>query len=125
MRHILLLASLVLLPVAVTAAPAAETVVTLSNFNFAPSEIALHAGVPTVLRLTNSGGGGHSFAAPAFFAAARLDPSSAPLVHEGKVEIPGHSTVSIALTPTAGRYPLRCSHTLHGAFGMKGVITVS
>lgn len=80
--------------------------------------------VPPVLRLTSSSAGGHSLAAPAFFAAARLEPSSELLVQNGKIEVPGHSIVRIALTPVAGRYPLRCSHTLHGASGIKGEITV-
>lgn len=124
MRRFLLPTCLVLMPVAAAAAPSTGTSVELSNFKFAPSDVVLRAGVPTVLRLTNNGGGGHSFAAPAFFAAARVDPSSALLVHDGKVEVPGHATVSISLTPAAGRYPLRCSHSLHSAFGMKGVITV-
>jgi plastocyanin len=77
-----------------------------------------------VLQLRNNSSGGHNFTAPAFFAAARLDPSSVGQVHNGKVEIPGRSTVQVRLTPAAGRYPLKCSHTLHAAFGMKGSIIV-
>lgn len=98
--------------------------VTMTNFRFSPATLQLAAGAPTVLRLRNDAGGGHNFAAPAFFAAARIDPASAGLVHNGRVEVKAHSTVDVALTPEAGRYPLKCTHTLHSSFGMKGSITV-
>jgi plastocyanin len=102
------------------------TVVTvqLANFNFTPAQLALRANTPTVLQLRNNASGGHNFSAPAFFAAARIDPASAALVRDGKVEIPGHTNVQVVLTPAAGQYPLKCSHTLHSAFGMKGTIFV-
>ncbi|MGN6155706.1 MAG: cupredoxin domain-containing protein [Sphingomicrobium sp.] len=103
--------------------PAAVTV-TMENFRFEPNGIELKAGVPTILHLVNAAGGGHSFSAPQFFAAAKIAPASQGLVHDGTVEVPKHSAVDVALTPAAGQYPLRCSHTLHAAFGMKGTITV-
>lgn len=105
------------------AQPAAATV-ELANFSFTPAQLQLRANTPTVLQLRNNSSGGHSFSAPAFFAAARVEPTSARLVHDGKVDIPGHSTVQVELTPAAGQYPLKCSHTLHSAFGMKGTIIV-
>jgi plastocyanin len=112
----------------VFAAPAvgqpAITPVELSNFKFAPAQVDLRANVPIVLRLHNASSGGHSFSAPSFFAAATLDPASARLIHEGKIEIPAHATVEVALTPATGRYPLKCSHLLHSSFGMKGTISV-
>lgn len=103
--------------------PAAVTV-TMQNFRFEPNAIQLRAGVPTILHLVNNAGGGHSFSAPQFFAAAKVAPASKPLVRGGTVEVPKHSAVDVALTPAAGAYPLKCSHTLHSAFGMKGTITV-
>jgi len=98
--------------------------VTLSNFKFQPQALQLRAGVPTVLHLVNTAGGGHNFTAPEFFAAARVAPSSQAYVRQGKVEIPKHSAVDVLLTPAAGQYRLKCTHTLHSAFGMKGVIVV-
>ena len=54
----------------------------------------------------------------------RLRLDSAALVHNGTVEVKGHQSVDLSLTPAAGTYPLKCSHTLHAAFGMKGTIRV-
>ena len=106
-------------------APQPATVsVTLSNFSFNPAELQMRAGVPTVLHLVNTAGGGHNFTAPEFFAAAKVAPASKALVREGKVEVPKHSAIDVTLTPAAGQYPLKCTHTLHSAFGMKGTITV-
>jgi plastocyanin len=103
-------------------APAPRVVeVRLSNFDFSPSEIALAAGRPMVLRLVNTGGGGHNFSAPQFFAAAAG--VSGP-VRRGTVEVPGHQSVDISLTPARGTYRLKCTHTLHSAFGMNGEISV-
>jgi len=105
-------------------APAAaqQTVeVRLSSFDFAPSTITLAAGQPVVLHLVNSGSGGHNFAAPEFFAAA--DGVSGP-VRDGIVEVPGHRSVDVRLTPARGTYRLRCTHTLHSTFGMRGTIVV-
>jgi plastocyanin len=103
--------------------PVAATV-TMENFKFEPATVQLKAGVPTVLHLVNDAGGGHSFSAPQFFAAAKIAPTSQALVRDGKVEVPKHSAVDVALTPAAGDYPLKCTHTLHAAFGMKGSIIV-
>ena len=106
---------------------AAETQIVdvdMSNFKFAPASVDLHAGVPTVLRLRNVGGRGHSFSAPEFFAASKLDPEAAALVRDGRVEVAGHATVDVLLIPTAGQYPLKCTHALHSTFGMKGTIIV-
>jgi uncharacterized cupredoxin-like copper-binding protein len=116
------LAAISLTPAA--AAAPATTSVNLANFSFTPMTIQLRAGVPAVLRLRNTSSGGHSFTAPQFFAASRIQPQSAALVQKGKVEIPGGATVDIALIPAAGRYPLKCSHPFHAAFGMKGTIIV-
>ena len=117
----LLLASL-LLPVAALAQDApAQVEVRLSNFDFTPSTIRLAAGRPVILHLVNSGDGGHNFAAPEFFAAARE--VSGP-VERGRVEVAGGQSADIRLTPARGTYRLRCTHTLHTAFGMSGEIVV-
>jgi plastocyanin len=126
MKIVLALAFAVLPAAAATAQspqPAAVTV-TMENFRFEPAAIQLKAGVPTILHLVNTASGGHSFSAPQFFAAAKVAPASQPLVHQGTVDVPKHSAVDIALTPAAGQYPLKCTHTLHAAFGMKGTIAV-
>ena len=102
--------------------PAPQTVeVRLSSFAFSPEAIALTAGRPVILHLVNSGGGGHNFSAPQFFAAATN--VSGP-VNEGTVEVRGHQSVDITLTPSRGTYRLRCTHTMHSTFGMHGTITV-
>jgi plastocyanin len=124
MKHLLAvpLFALAALSPAQAAPPVVQ--VTMTNFSFAPSALQLQAGVPIVLRLRNDAGGGQNFAAPAFFRAARVEPASAGLIREGRVEVPAHSAVNIALVPAAGQYPVKCTHTLHSAFGMKGRITV-
>jgi plastocyanin len=110
-----------------TAAPGQPPMVAieLSNFRFSPNAIQLRAGVPTVLRLHNASNGGHNFSAPEFFAAARLDPRTAAAVGGGTIEIPGRGVVTMTVVPTRGRYRLKCTHTLHSAFGMKGTIVVN
>jgi uncharacterized cupredoxin-like copper-binding protein len=117
-----LLASVSVAPAA-AASPAVASV-DLANFSFTPGTIALQAGVPTVIRLRNLSGGGHSFEAPQFFAASKVQPQSAALVQNGRVEVPGHSSVDVDIIPAAGQYILRCSHLLHATFGMKGTIVV-
>ena len=111
------------LPALAQDAPASpQTIeVRLSNFSFTPSTIALTAGRPVILHLVNSGGGGHNFSAPQFFAAATG--VSGP-VNDGTVEVRGHQSVDIRLTPSRGSYRLRCTHTRHSTFGMTGTITV-
>lgn len=102
--------------------PAPQRVeVQLSSFSFTPRAIALPAGRPVILHLVNNGGGGHNFSAPQFFAAATH--VSGP-VRDGAVDVPGHQSVDIILTPSRGSYRLRCTHTMHTAFGMSGTITV-
>ena len=115
-------AFLLAVPAAAFAQPHARIVeVRLSNFDFAPSQIRLRAGEPIVLRLVNDARGAHNFAAPEFFAAAA---GVGGPVREGKVEVAGHQSAEIRLTPARGHYRLRCTHTLHTAFGMTGEITV-
>ena len=121
MRAILLL-PFAFLAFPAAAQPQARTVeISLSNFDFAPSTIRLRAGEPVVLHLVNTARGGHNFAAPEFFAAARG--VSGP-VNRGKVELHGNESVDVRLTPARGHYHLRCTHTMHTAFGMSGEIEV-
>ena len=122
MRSLLLLPLLAAFPITAAPAQAPRTVqVQLSSFDFAPATITLRAGEPVVLHLVNTGNGGHNFSAPQFFAAA--SGVSGP-VRNGAVEVGGHRSVDVRLTPAHGSYRLRCTHTLHTAFGMRGRIIV-
>jgi plastocyanin len=109
---------------AVASAQPELVTVQLSNFKFVPSTIQLRAGTPTILRLQNASRGGHNFSAPDFFAAARVEGKSAAVVRKGTVEVPRRGTVDISLVPVAGSYRVKCTHTLHSTFGMKGTILV-
>jgi len=95
--------------------------VQLKNFDFVPRTINLHAGQSVTLHLVNTAHGGHNFAAPEFFAAATH--VSGPVSH-GAVEVHGGQSVDVTLTPARGTYRLRCTHTMHTAFGMTGSIVV-
>jgi plastocyanin len=124
MRALLLLPLVLSAPVAAAAQEAGRArivEVRLSNFDFAPNSIRLRAGEPIVLHLVNTANGGHNFSAPEFFAAATG--VSGP-VRNGKIEIRGHQSVDVRLTPRRGSYRLRCTHTLHTTFGMSGEIVV-
>jgi uncharacterized cupredoxin-like copper-binding protein len=117
-----LFALALLAPLPAIAQDAPRTVeVQLSNFSFTPRAIALTAGRPVILHLVNNAGGGHNFSAPQFFAAAT---GVSGAVHDGTVDVPGHQSVDIRVTPARGTYRLRCTHTMHTAFGMSGTITV-
>jgi plastocyanin len=95
--------------------------VQLSSFAFTPNTITLHAGQPVTLHLVNSGNGGHNFSAPEFFAAAS---NVVGPVARGAVEVRGHASADVTLTPAPGSYHLKCTHTLHSGFGMHGEIVV-
>lgn len=106
---------------------AAETriAITLTSFAFTPEVTTLEHGRRYVLHLDNQSGGGHNFAAPAFFAAAVIAPADRAKISRGRVEVGGHESVDIHLTaPAAGSYALRCTHFLHTGFGMSGSIVV-
>lgn len=95
----------------------------LKNYAFTPSTVHLRRGVPVVLRLVDASGS-HSFSAPELFAASTLDPATAALIRNGKVEVPPDG-VELRLTPnTPGSYVFRCTHFMHSAFGMKGTAIV-
>ena len=125
MRALYLMPLLVAAPLAAPAQPAPRTVeVRLTSFDFTPSEIRLAAGQPVVLRLTNPGSGGHNFSAPQFFAASQIAAGQNVAIRNGTIEVPSHQTVTLRLTPARGDYRLRCTHTLHSSFGMRGHIVV-
>ena len=120
--RVLALLFLLAVPAVAAAQPAARNVeVRLSNFSFTPNTIRLRAGEPVVLHLVNVAHGGHDFAAPEFFAAA--SGVSGP-VARGRVELHGNQSVDVRVTPARGHYHLRCTHTMHTAFGMHGEIDV-
>ena len=95
--------------------------VTLSNFNFAPNMLRLQRNMSYAIHIVNMASGGHSFSAPAFFAAMTVSPEDRAKIVNGKIEIPAGQTVDITVTPmTAGSYPIVCTHFLHQTFGMRG-----
>ena len=104
----------------------AQTVtVGLSDFEFTPDHLTLHAGQPIRLMLSNTGSGKHDFSAPAFFAASTFKMGGTPPI-AGKVSLAGNQKAEIDLVPgTPGQYPLDCTEFLHDMLGMTGQITVS
>ena len=103
------------------AAQPATQVITVWSFGFAPHPIQLAAGRPVTLMFVNRSGSSHDFTASAFFANSVISAGAAP---DGEIELRGHQTKSITLTPRRGTYPAHCSHFLHSTFGMKDVIVV-
>ena len=100
--------------------------VQLSNFAFTPETIRRTRGQPPVLRLINTGSGGHNFPAPAFSRTGKRDDQNLGLIETGKVELAKGETREIRFVPmTAGKFKLHCSHFMHTAFGMKGRIVVA
>jgi len=126
MRHPIILAlPLASLAVAAGAQAPVTVNVQMSNFKFAPSTIVLDHGRPYVLRISNLSGGGHDFTAADFFAKSQIAAADRDLVQEGAVEIPGGQMKEIHLTaPGAGRYKVKCTHTMHKMLGMSGTIVV-
>jgi uncharacterized cupredoxin-like copper-binding protein len=125
------IASFIILPLALMASSSVSgqvpglVEVHLSNFRFMPKVLVFEHGRPYVLRLVNRAGGGHDFTAPEFFARSKVAGVSRALVQGGEVEVPPGQVREIRLTaPPAGRYKLKCSHTLHKFFGMSGTIVV-
>ena len=99
--------------------------VQLSNFKFAPKSIRLQVDKPYILRLENVSSGGHSFSSPSFFGAGEVHAEDGPKISRGKVEVPAGQYVEVHVIPRRiGQYSVRCTHPLHGVFGMTGTITV-
>ncbi len=127
MKTLSYFAAAALLLVAPASAETAKRVdITLANFSFTPSAIALKAGQPVTLHFENKGSGGHDFTAPEFFKAAGMDAAMrAKLGKKGRIELDGDTSADVTLTPKAGTYKVKCGHFLHAGFGMTGTITVS
>jgi plastocyanin len=102
-------------------AQTATQVITVWSFGFSPKPIHLAAGRPVTLVFTNRSGSSHDFTAPAFFASSVITAGGA---RGGEIELRGHETRSITLTPRAGTYPAHCSHFMHSMFGMTDTIIV-
>lgn len=98
--------------------------ITLSNFAFAPETLRLQHGRAYKLHFVNRGSGGHNFAAPQFFANARINPADAAAVGKGKIELKKGEARDVRLIPAQGSYKVKCTHFLHTGFGMKGAIVV-
>ena len=109
MRAFIAFASFVAVAAMAEAATPVATV-ELSNFKFSPAIIQLHAGTPVVLHLANTGSGSHNFTAPQFFAAARLDPQAAALVHALDDVIVTGAEGGISATSSPRRSCRRCAN---------------
>ena len=106
----------------VAAQPALQSLtITVWSYGFAPHPIHLAAGRPVTLNFVNRSGSSHDLTAGAFFANSSISAGAAP---GGEIELGGHETKSITLTPRAGTYPAHCSHFMHSMFGMKDEIEV-
>lgn len=104
---------------------AAQVPVVMKSYSFTPATLALRAGQPYRLELTNSSSSGHSFAAQEFFKAVVVAPEDQGKIKDGEVEVDGNGTAEIRFVPrAAGQYKFKCTHFLHASFGMTGTITV-
>jgi plastocyanin len=120
------LLSMMLAPAIAFAVPTAAqgpapVTVALSNFHIAPATIRLAAGRPVRLVFTNASGSSHNFTAPEFFAHATV--VTGPVEH-GEVELPGHTSASVTLTPARGTYKAKCAHFGHKMMGMSATIII-
>jgi uncharacterized cupredoxin-like copper-binding protein len=108
-----------------------ELTIELSEFTFTPKGLALTAGQPYVLKVTNVGDVKHEFTAGDFFGSVAFrkaeDASGefkAPTPRE--VEVFAGKTIALYLIPTkAGTYDLVCEIEGHFEAGMFGTITVA
>lgn len=117
--------SIALLVPAARAVPAPERIaIELTDFAFAPAALRLRKDRPYLLHFVNKGSGGHNYSAPAFFAAARIDPADAAFVRKGTVEVARGQSRAVRLVPAAGSYKVKCTHFMHPALGMRGSIVV-
>ncbi len=128
MIRLYLLLAIVMVSPAVAQAPdwsrAPRVDITLSSFNYGPRTIRLRAGQPVRLHLVNKSSGGHDFTAREFFAAATVRSVDRGAIRNGRIDLTGGESREIALVPSAGRYKVKCTHTLHTALGMTGEIVV-
>jgi uncharacterized cupredoxin-like copper-binding protein len=104
--------------------------VTLSSFNFTPSDFTFQHGQPYKLHLVNNEDETHTFSSDSLFQAIAVQ----KVVQNG-VEKPGITGEGITLGPkeqadlyfvpvTAGAYDVYCDQFMHAAMGMRGKVTI-
>ncbi|HEY4165015.1 MAG TPA: cupredoxin domain-containing protein [Dongiaceae bacterium] len=104
--------------------------VTLSSFNFTPTDFTFQHGQPYKLHLVNSEDETHTFNSDTLFQAIAVQ----KVVQNGS-EKPGVTGNSIVLGPneqadlyfvpvTAGSYKIYCDEFMHAAMGMRGNVTI-
>lgn len=99
--------------------------VEMSSFRFTPTTLTLQRGKNYKFHFVNTSSGGHNFAAGKFFLASSIAAQDQRRIVGGKIELRGGESIDINLVPLqAGTFKIRCSHFMHGAFGMKGAIIV-
>ena len=103
-------------------APSVE--VHLASCDFTPPVIHMRAGHPYRLTLVNDSNSGHDFAAPVFFAGARVLERDGPLIAKGEVELRGGATRTVHVIPARGTYKVVCTHLGHALLGMTARIVV-
>jgi plastocyanin len=96
-------------------------VINVQSYFYNPAPIVLRAGVPVTLQFVNRAGKGHDFTAEKFFRSSRI---LAGQVGAGEVELRPGQITNVTLIPTAGRYPVHCSHPFHKLLGMHSTIFV-
>ena len=116
-----LVAALVLAAPAPAARPTNVVPIQLYSYGYAPSPIVLRAGVPVTLIFQNVSGSGHTFKAPAFFAASKM---VSGMTMQGEVHVMAHKSMSVTVVPARGTYPVHCSHFMHDQLGIHSVIYV-
>lgn len=126
----IVVAALMLLaaPAAAAQAPewrwASEQDVLLTAFDYEPETLRLPAGEPVKLRLYNGGRSTLVFQAKDFFESARIRPSDAEALRDGRVRLAPGEAVTVSLVPAPGRYRMRSSNLIHRLLGMTGEIVV-
>jgi plastocyanin len=98
--------------------------VQLSSYKFTPPTVRLKVGRAYALKLVNEASQHHTFAAPEFFAAAKVASGDAAKIAKGEVELDPHQSVTVHLIASAGQYKLVCTMFGHALLGMKGTIKV-
>jgi uncharacterized cupredoxin-like copper-binding protein len=104
--------------------------VTLSSFEFTPTNLTLQHGQPYKLHLVNNSNDTHTFSSGDFFKAVAVQ----KVVQKG-AETPGLTGNGISMGPneqadlylvavTAGTYRIYCDEFMHDTMGMHGNVTI-
>jgi len=105
---------------------ASQIDVQLSNFSFAPAQLALQHGKAYRLHLVNSASKSHNFSAPKLFSTSLVADADRSKVEDGAVEVGPGETVDVELEPLQqGTFEIECTHFMHAMFGMKAKMIVS